>query len=135
MKVVLDTNLLISGLMYPDSIPGRIVTAWRESHFDVAISPAQLEEVGRVLAYPKIRAILKWDAETIEAFLKQLLLRMELIEIGDPQVSVPRDPSDSPILATIVAAKADYLVTGDADLLALADEFAVIRPTAFAGKL
>ncbi|HXV62824.1 MAG TPA: PIN domain-containing protein [Vicinamibacteria bacterium] len=44
MKVVLDTNVLLSGLMYPDSQPGRIVSAWRHAQFEVATSLAQLEK-------------------------------------------------------------------------------------------
>ena len=63
MKVILDTNVLVSGLMFPDSIPGIAVAAWREGRFDLVVPLAQLEEIGRVLAYPKIRKILRWDDE------------------------------------------------------------------------
>jgi putative PIN family toxin of toxin-antitoxin system len=135
VKVVLDTNVIVSGLMYPNSTPGRIVSAWRNAQVDVATSLAQLEEVGRVLAYPKIRKVLRWDQETIETFLKQLLLRMELVEIGGLELDVPGDSSDSPILAALVGSKADFLVTGDGDLLALAEDFPIVRPAEFAKKL
>jgi len=136
VKVVLDTNVIISGLMYPDSTPGRIVSAWRNAQFDVAISLAQLEEIGRVLAYPKIRTVLGWDQTVIESFLKQLLLRMELVEIaGSDLLDKLRDSSDAPILASLLAAKADFLVTGDSDLLALRDDFPIVSPADFADKL
>lgn len=59
MKVVLDTNILVSGLMYPASTPGRIIAAWSEAQFDVVSSHEQLAEVARVLGYSKIRRILK----------------------------------------------------------------------------
>ena len=55
MKLVLDTNVLLSGLMFPEGTPGRIVRAWGEARFDVALSLDQLAEIGRVLEYPKIR--------------------------------------------------------------------------------
>ena len=135
MKVVLDTNVLISGLMFPHSVPGSIVRAWREARFDLVISLEQLTEIARVLAYPKTRKVLHWDDETIERFLKQLYLRAEVVErneeIGDP----PRDPHDTPILASMISAKADYLVTGDGDLLALRHKYAIVKPTEFAEKL
>ena len=66
MKVVLDTNVLVSGLMFPGGVPGRIVEAWFDARFDVVSSREQLEEVARVLAYPKIRRILGWDDRRIE---------------------------------------------------------------------
>ncbi len=135
MKVVLDTNVLVSGLMYPDSVPGRIVTAWREAQFDVVSSLPQLEEIGRVLSYPKIGRVLKWNSETIEKFLKQLLLRVELAELGEFVDEQLRDASDSPILASLVASEADFLVTGDGDLLALRERYSILPPAEFAEKL
>ena len=62
MRVVLDTNVVVSGLMLPDSTPGRIVAAWAESEFDVVSSPEQLAEIARVLGYPKIRRV--WPFHT-----------------------------------------------------------------------
>ncbi len=135
MKIVLDTNVLLSGLMYPNSVPGQIVNAWRDAQFDVAISLEQLREIGRVLAYPKISKVLQWDQESIEKFIKQLMLRMELVELGNAGVKVPRDPSDTPILTTLVVSKADFLVTGDSDLLSLRKEFPILKPAEFVEKL
>ena len=135
MKIVLDTNVLMSGLMYPDSTPGMLVNAWREGQFEVATSFYQLEEIGRVLAYPKVGKILKWDREDIESFLKQLLVKIELIEPADAGMKVPLYPADTPILAILVAAKADVFVTGDSDLLALCDDFPILKPADFARKL
>ena len=121
--------------MYPESVPGRIVTAWREAQFDVVSSIQQLEEIGRVLAYPKIRKVLEWGPETIERFLEQLLLRVELVEINESGDEMLRDPSDDPILASHVASKADFLATGDGDLLALKDRYSIVKPAEFAEKL
>ncbi len=135
MRIVLDTNVLISGLMYPDSVPGKIVTAWREAQFDVVCTLQQLQEIGRVLSYPKIQKVLQWGPETIERFLEQLLLRVELAEVDESVDERLRDPSDSPILTGLVASKADFLVTGDGDLLALKDRFSIVTPAEFAEKL
>jgi putative PIN family toxin of toxin-antitoxin system len=135
VKVVLDTNVLLSGLMSPGGVPGRIVAAWLEAQFEVVFSVNQLTEISRVLTYPKIRSILKWDEQRIEQFIKQLYIRAEVIELGSVTVDVPRDPNDAPILATLVVAQADLLVTGDGDLLALRDSYPIETPAQFAVRL
>jgi putative PIN family toxin of toxin-antitoxin system len=135
MKVVLDTNVLLSGLMYPDSTPGRIVRDWREARFELALSFEQLGEIARALSYPKIQKILAWDAEQIERFLKQLYLRAEVLDITAIEAEVPADPDDAPILAGFIGAKADYLVTGHSDLLALRGKFSILTSSEFAQRL
>ena len=135
MRVVLDTNVLVSGLMYPESLPGKIISAWLEGRYDLALSVEQLAEIGRVLEYPKIRKILQWDASAIERFLKQLYLRSITVDIAGVAVEVPDDPGDIMILATAIASQAEYLVTGDADLLALRDRYSILTPAEFSQVL
>lgn len=135
MKVVLDTNVLLSGLMKPDSVPGKIVRAWRAAQFDLLLSEAMLEEIGRALAYPKIRGRLKWDQETISRYLLLLRFKTEVVDIGGVTVEVPDDPHDAPVLATLVAGDGSFLVTGDSDLLALGSQYTIITPLEFAKKL
>jgi putative PIN family toxin of toxin-antitoxin system len=135
MRVVLDTNVLLSGLMYPAGAPGIIVRAWREARFDLVLTVEQLTEIGRVLGYPKIRKILKWDRARVERFLKQMYLRSELIDISGVAVSVPRDSGDSFILAALVAGEAECIVSGDTDLLALRDRYAIVTPAEFVRRL
>ena len=135
MKVVLDTNVLLSGLMFPDGAPGRIVGAWLNARFELVISVHQLAEIGRSLAYPKIRRILGWDDRRIEQFIRQLYVRARIVDLDGISVEVPSDPDDVPILATLVAAEADALVSGDRDLLALRDRYAILTPAEFARSL
>ena len=135
MKVVLDTNVLLSGLMFPDGAPGHVVAAWRQARFELVISVPQLAEIGRALAYPKIQRILGWDDQRIEQFIRQLYIRAEIVDLAGTSVEVPGDPDDMPILATLVAAKADVLITGDGDLLALRDRYAIQTPAEFVRKL
>jgi len=135
VRVVLDTNVLLSGLMFPAGAPGRIVAAWQEARFGLVISVHQLAEIGRVLAYPKIRRTLRWDDRRIEQFIRQLYVRAEIVDLDGTFVEVPLDPDDAPILETLVAAKADVLVTGDSDLLDLRDRYAIQTPADFARKL
>ena len=135
MKVVLDTNVLLSGLMFPDGAPGRVVAAWRQARFELVISVPQLAEIGRALAYPKIRRRLGWDDQRIEQFIRQLYIRARIVDLDATSVEVPADPDDVPILATLVAAKADVLVTGDGDLLALRERHAIQTPAEFVRRL
>ena len=135
MKVVLDTNVLLSGLMFPDGAPGRVVAAWRQARFELVISVPQLAEIGRALAYPKIRRVLAWDDQRIEQFIRQLYIGAEIVDLAGTLVEVPGDPDDMLILATLVAAKADVLITGDGDLLALRDRYAIQTPAEFVRKL
>lgn len=135
MKVVLDTNVLLSGLMFPDGAPGRVVAAWRQARFDLVISVPQLAEIGRALAYPKIRRILGWDDRRIEEFIRQLYIRARIVDLAGTSVEVPGDPDDNAILATLVAAKADVLITGDGDLLALRDRHAIQTAAEFVREL
>ena len=135
MRVVLDTNILMSGLMYPASTPGRIIAAWSEAQFDVVSSHEQLAEIGRVLGYPKIRRILQWGDQRIEHFIKQLYVRVEVVDPATAEVEALRDPDDAPILGALVAAGADFIVTGDRDLLALGDRYPIETPAEFVRRI
>lgn len=135
MKVVLDSNVFLSGLASPQSVPGKIISAWDNHSFDIVISEFQLAEIARVMAYPKVKKLLKWDDEQIQAFIRQLCLRVEVIDISGVSAQVPTDRDDTPILATLIAAKADFLVSGDKDLLLLHEKYPVESPAKFVLRL
>jgi putative PIN family toxin of toxin-antitoxin system len=135
VKVVLDTNVLVSGLMLPDSVPGRIVAAWRGAQFELVLSESLLDEIGRVLSYPKIQGRLRWGQDEIARFLLLLRFKADIVDITGEKASVPRDPGDDPILATLLAADADCLVSGDGDLLAMRDRFPIQSPAEFVRRL
>lgn len=135
MRVVLDTNVLVSGLMLPDSVPGKIVGAWRGAHFELVLSEPMLAEIGRVLSYPKIHARLGWEEDEIAGFLLLLRFKAEVADIACEKVTVPDDPGDSPVLATLVASGADYLVSGDSHLLALRHKYPILAPAEFARRI
>ena len=135
MKIVLDTNVLVSGLAFPGGAPGRIVGGWFDARFDVVSSREQLEEIARVLAYPKIRRILKWDEHRIERFVEGLYLKMQMVAPDPLVIEDLRDATDLPILAALVSANADVLVTGDRDLLVLRDRYSVETPAEFLRRL
>lgn len=129
LRVVPDTNVLVSGLAYPDSIPGRIVAAWRRGALDVALSRFILDELERVL--PRLNHRLNWRKADFADLIDAIALSADPVEpvpLGDDSVS---DVADIPVLGTLLAARADYLITGDQDLLALAESYPIITPAEF----
>lgn len=128
LRVVLDTNVLVSGLAYPGSVPGRIVTAWRQGGVEVVLSRYILDELTRVL--PRLPRVGLTSAQ-VRDLADSLMFLADIVEPEGGHEAALRDPADQPVLQTLIAAKADYLVTGDKDLLALADRYAIVTPAAF----
>lgn len=131
MRVVLDTNVFISGLIVPESTPGKILKAWRSASLDLVISEPLLGELRRVLSYPKIHQRLHWGEQQIDRYLLLLRFFVEVVDVAEVSASVPRDHADEPVLATLLASNADYLVTGDDDLLSLRESYPIISPAEF----
>lgn len=128
MRVVLDTNVLVSALAYPASVPGRILNAWRQGALELVLSRYILEEMVRVL--PRLPRV-QLSATEIRDLADSFLFLAEVIEplpAHDPEL---RDGADQAILGTLLAAEARYLITGDKDLLALAERYPILTPAAF----
>ena len=128
LRVVLDTNVLVSGLAYPGSVPGRIVAAWRQGGLEVALSRYILDELVRVL--PRLPRICMTSAE-IRDLADSFMFLADIVEPEGAHDVNLRDPADQPVLLTLLAAKADYLVTGDKDLLVLASQYPILPPSEF----
>lgn len=135
MRAVIDTNVFISGLMLPTSTPGRIIGAWRTGQFSLVLSEPILAEISAVLSYPKIRKRTGWDDDTISRYLTVLRFEAEISDIRRTSARVPRDAKDNMVLATLLASKADCLVTGDLDLLTLADTYPILSPADFVNRI
>lgn len=124
MKVVLDTNVLVSGIARGGGPPGRVVEAWRAGRFELVVAEEQLLEARRVFAYPKVRRLLKAGGITepmIDEFFEILRFKSHSVATEGIVLPVsPADPGDIHVLQAFVASRADYLVTGDKrDLLSL----------------
>ena len=128
LRVVLDTNVLVSGFAYPTSVPGRIVSTWLQGGLNVVLSHYILDELVRVL--PRLNRLQMTPAE-IRDLADGLMFLAELVEPQNTTQSDLRDPADQPVLATLTSASADYLITGDKDLLALAGRLPILTPAEF----
>jgi putative PIN family toxin of toxin-antitoxin system len=114
---------------YPASVPGRIVAAWRNGSLEVVLSHFILDELRRVLPRLAHRHGLN-DAE-IADLIDCLAFEAELVEPATGIEPALTDPLDQPVLNTLRAAQANYLVTGDKALLALAPNYPVVTPAQF----
>lgn len=120
-RVVLDTNVALSALVFGSGQAGRLRSAWQGGDFRPLVSTGTVQELMRVLAYPKFRLSKPEQDELLADYLPYA----EVVRIPQPPPEVPicRDPLDTPFMHLAVVGKAQYLVSGDKDLLALADPF------------
>ena len=133
IRAVLDTNVILSALLFGGPT-GNLVRAWQTDRFRPLLSRAILEEILRVLAYPKfhltegeIRGLLEQE---LIPFAETVIIRRQ------PAVRL-RDPDDLAVVACALTGRAQYLVTGDADLLSLERirQVEVIRPADFLARI
>lgn len=133
LRVVLDTNVLLSGIAFPGSVPGRILSAWRLGSLDIVLSLFIIDELRRVL--PRLSHRHGLSALEMEDLLDILTIQAEVVDPQPAEDSSLRDVNDRPVLGTLLAAvqsaQADYLITGDKDLLVLADRYPIISPADF----
>jgi putative PIN family toxin of toxin-antitoxin system len=120
LRVVIDTNLVLSALVFGGSTT-KLRLSWQSDRFIPLASKATITELLRVLAYPKFK-LTQVEQEDLLAdylpFCETVLLPEKL-----PTIPECRDPFDEPFLILALVGNADYLVTGDRDLLCLTDIF------------
>jgi len=135
MRVVLDTNALLSGLVTGETAPSRILNAWWNDRFHLIVSDHILDGVDRALHKPYWRQ--RQDLLALESRLAALGSNVERVEPAEGIHGVAPDDEDDLILATAVAADADYVVTGDKGLLALGEfrDIPIVSPREFLDRL
>ena len=112
IRVVLDTNTLISALLFSGTA-SRLAPLWQSRRITVLVSKEILQEYLRVLAYPKFQL---GDHEIRALVEEELLPFAETIRVRRRLAVVRRDPEDDKFLECAVAGRAEYLMTGDRDL-------------------
>ena len=132
-RYVVDTNVLVSALLFADSKPARVVFTVL-AHSTLLISVATLQELDTVLHRRKFDRYL--TVEEREAFLLKLALTATMIDIGEC-VQACRDPKDDTFLDVAINGMADGVITGDPDLLVLHPfrGIAILTPDAFLTEL
>ena len=133
-RVVLDTNVLVSALLFHAGTLSWLRTAWHMGSVRPLVSRHTVGELIRVLAYPKFHL----GSRDREDLLADYLPWCKVVVVSEvPPVPHCRDPFDIPFLELTLTARADALVTGDHDLLALASRFPVpiLTPPMFHERL
>ena len=131
--VVIDTNVLVSGLLFGGS-PGKLVELWKKGHIRPYMTQEMIDEVIRVLAYPKFQLT---ESEIHYLLYVELLPFFEIVVAATGPVIVESDPGDDIFLRGAEAAGARFVITGDKHLLSVRTykNIAILTPTQFLQRL
>jgi putative PIN family toxin of toxin-antitoxin system len=120
-RIVLDTHIVLSALLFAKGRLAWIRQAWQRQQFQPLVCQASVSELLRILAYPKFKLSVMEQKELLADFLPYT----EVIELPAPWPDLPacRDEKDQVFLVLAHVGRADALVTGDADILAMREAF------------
>ena len=113
LRVVVDTNVWVSGLIIPDSPPGQVLRAIRDHRFELVASWHVAQELADVLRRPRLRRY-EIEQQDIDDVFRLLAPALPTADLDVPI----RDPDDAPVVSAALAGAADTIVTGDKDFLA-----------------
>ena len=134
IRAVLDTNVIVSSLLKPTSVPAQIRKAWRDRSFELCLSKALFLELVDVMDRPKIAKATRISKEEIDAFLRLLPKGADFYLESLPRIEViSKDPDDNIVLATAIATNASVIVSGDRHLLEIGayEGIRIVTPHSF----
>jgi putative PIN family toxin of toxin-antitoxin system len=137
VRVVLDTNIIVSAFLVALGTPARIVAAWRRGVFELVVSPALLAEYEEVLNYDRLRRRHRMTPEQIALEVQDIESLAIVVEPDAVPSVIEADPDDDEVLACALAGEAEYIVSGDPHLLDLREYqgIRILSPAAFASFL
>lgn len=118
-RVVLDTNVLISGIIQKSGFPYKVVKSWEKDNLILITSLTMIEEAKKVLNYPKIKEKFGLEEDEIKQIILNLARYSTLIDNPPTLDVIKEDPEDNKVLSVAIEGKADYIVSGDSHLLGL----------------
>lgn len=110
MRVVVDTNTVVSGVLTPAGAPGAVLAAFREGRFTLITSEPMLDEVGEVLLRPRIAGRYGIQAGDVDALVGLMRERAVVVPLAG-EVQLCRDPDDDMLIEAAIVGGADILVT------------------------
>lgn len=133
MRIVLDANIFVSALVNTQGNPKRILDLWEQGAIDVLVSAPIIDEIGRVLRYPRIVKRHKQNEQAIQRFLDLLsseAVRVEPVEVLE---AVQEDATDNRYLECAIEGRARYIISGDKHILNLGQYrgIVILSPAAF----
>lgn len=120
MRLVTDTNVVVSGLLWLGN-PGRLLEAAANGRVTLYTSPALVAELTATLGAAKLAQRIERSGLTQEELLARYLNVAIVVQPSAVPRIVPNDPDDDQVIACAMAANADYVVSGDSDLLKLGE--------------
>ncbi len=117
LRVVLDTNVIVSGLINSNGHPGKILKALKNHRFQLITSPSINDEIMSVMNRPRLKE--KYGLGQYLFDIAYLLWGLSEVIKNPSPIKKSRDPDDDKFLSTALEGNADYLVSGDHDLLEL----------------
>jgi hypothetical protein len=131
LRIVLDTNVLVSSVISNKGAPAQLMDIWFDHIFDIVFSEAIIREVERVLLEPHLKQVFNITEERITRLVGMLSEDGILVPgTADVHGSVPTDPTDEMFLAAALDGNAEVLVSGDKHLLDLVSYGGVVIITA-----
>ena len=133
MRIVLDTNILVSGFLVPGGNPARIMDHWEAGTFELLMSEPILTECRRVLGYSRIQKKYKYSNDEADTYVMGLRRLATVVSPDQTLDVVAADPDDNRILECAKAGNADYIVSGDSHLKDLGSYagIQILTPAAF----
>jgi uncharacterized protein len=120
LSAVVDSSVLVSAFHFPDSVPGRVLKLADQGRFALNLSTIIVEETRRSLLNGRLRSAYGHADGAVLAWCAALQEKAHVVTDPLPDVGrACRDPNDDHVIAAAVATKAEVIVTGDKDLLAL----------------
>lgn len=134
MRVVLDTNVIVSSFLSPSGTPARVVDAWRAGRYELLCSDFILGEYAAALSYGRVRRRHGLESDQVLAQIENFRHLAIVVNPADIPAVIDRDLTDDNIVACAVAGAADYIVSGDRHLLDLRRHagIRILSPGAFA---
>jgi putative PIN family toxin of toxin-antitoxin system len=120
LRVIIDTNLVLSTLVFGGKV-AKLRKGWQSQMFIPLVSKSTITELIRVLAYPKFKLTVSEREDLLSDYLP--FCETVVMPTNLPLIPECRDPFDEPFLLLAMVTSADYLVTGDLDLLSIRDNF------------
>ena len=128
MRIVLDTNVFISGIFFSGP-PSKILQAWRASKIQIALSKEIIEEYQRVGG----ELSSKFPSVDVDPIIEMLTIYGDLFETSENSISVCEDPDDNKFIECAIASNSKIIVSGDKHLLNISghQEITVLKPRDF----
>jgi uncharacterized protein len=133
MRVVFDTNVIISRYLSPAGVPAQLLRLWKRNAFTVVTSEPILEEYKAAMLYSHIQALHRRNAEVVNRIIENFRKQSLFVTPSEEVTIIQDDPDDNKFLACALAGNAEHIISGDHHLLDVQEYMGIriLSPAAF----